>query len=580
MMMRTATVVLSFAMLAAAASLAIAQTARTPQPTQTPSRDRPPAMPVGTALIQGRVVAADNGRPLSLATITANAPELGGESRTISTNSEGRYELRNLPAGRYTLLVSRSGYLTVRFGQRRVLEPGKPLQVLDGQIAGNIDFTLPRMGVISGRVTDEEGEPVAGALVSAMQSMYFNGSRGLVPMGGGVVNATDEDGQFRIVGLVPGAYAVMAQLGDTWPATEAGVERMAGYAKTYFPGTTSAEGARRLTLGIGEEVSNTDFSLIPGRSATISGTLLDSRGRPMANGFVALTQSLVGPNGGIVGGGNSTRSGADGGFTIRNVMPGPYILTAAGLTDRGASSVAETTIMPIVIDSVDVTLALTTSGGWSVTGRVVTDDGTFPGALRNDLFVVARPEIADNSPIFAGGDVRNIPGNGQVKEDGTFMVAGVLGRARIAVANLPAGWTQKAILHDGRNVAGKPLDITDGGAIGGVQVVVSNRTTTVAGQLIDDTGAPISEGTIVVFSDDRERWFEGSRFVRAVRPDQNGRYEIEGLPPDEYLAVAVDYVQEGLWNDPDYLESLKGDAQMLTLEDGESRAIALKLVRR
>jgi hypothetical protein len=112
MLTKTATVELSLVMLAAVAA---AQTARTPQPTtQTPSRDRPPAMLFGTALIQGRVVAADNGRPLSLATITANAPELGGQSCTIITNSEGCYELRNLPAGRYTLSVSRSGYLTVR----------------------------------------------------------------------------------------------------------------------------------------------------------------------------------------------------------------------------------------------------------------------------------------------------------------------------------------------------------------------------------------------------------------------------------------------------------------------------------
>jgi hypothetical protein len=71
MLMKTATVVLSLVMLAAVAALAAAQTARTPQPTtQTPSRDRPTAMPVGTALIQGTVVAADNGRPLSLATIS------------------------------------------------------------------------------------------------------------------------------------------------------------------------------------------------------------------------------------------------------------------------------------------------------------------------------------------------------------------------------------------------------------------------------------------------------------------------------------------------------------------------------
>ena len=262
------------------------------RPTQTPPpRDQRAAVPVGTALIRGRVVDAQSGRPISLATLTASAPELGSETRTISTNSEGRYELRNLPAGRYALSVSRTGYLTLRYGQRRPLEQGSVLQLLDRQIADNVDFALPRMSVISGRITDEEGEPVAGAAVMAMQVVSFDGGRRLVPAASAGSNSTDEAGQFRIGGLVPGDYLVMADLRETWPGTDAGVERLFGYATTYFPGTTSA-GARRVTVGLGAEAANTDFSLLPGRSANVSGTVVDSRGQPVANGMVSLVQSL------------------------------------------------------------------------------------------------------------------------------------------------------------------------------------------------------------------------------------------------------------------------------------------------
>ena len=107
---------------------------------------------------------------------------------------------------------------------------------------------------------------------------------------------------------------------------------------------------------------------------------------------------------------------------------------------------------------------------------------------------------------------------------------------------------------------------------------MSDRLTSVSGQLTGDNGAPLTAGTVLVFSADPERWFESSWFVRAVRPDQQGRYEVKGLPPGEYLAVALDYVQDRMWNDPEYLESLRRSAEKVTLGDGESQTLALELV--
>jgi hypothetical protein len=164
-----------------------------------------------------------------------------------------------------------------------------------------------------------------------------------------------------------------------------------------------------------------------------------------------------------------------------------------------------------------------------------------------------------------------------VRDDWSFNVVSVFGAARVR-AIVPDGWTVKAILHDGRDISDTPVEMKSGETLTGVQVVVSNQVTTVSGQLLDDRGAPLVDGTVIVFADDSSRWSDDSRWVRAVRPDQQGRYQIKGLPPGEYLAVAVDYVEDGSWNDPEYLESIRRHGQHLTLREAETRSLSLKPV--
>jgi hypothetical protein len=120
-------------------------------------------------------------------------------------------------------------------------------------------------------------------------------------------------------------------------------------------------------------------------------------------------------------------------------------------------------------------------------------------------------------------------------------------------------------------------ELRSGEEFSGVQIVVSNNVTTVVGVLADDKGAPLTDGTAIVFAHDSDRWAEDSRFVRSARPDQQGQYQIKGLPAGEYLAVAVDYVQEGMWNDPEFLESLRRYAQRMTLNEGDAKSLGLKL---
>src|SRR5688500_13751720 len=121
---------------------------------QTPPRDARPADKPGTATISGRVLAADTSRPLRRARISVTSAETGGRPRTGSTGSDGRYEIPDLPPGRYRIRVERSGYLPLEYGQRRVLEQGQRLDVAAGDTIKDVDFAMPRMAVITGRVTD------------------------------------------------------------------------------------------------------------------------------------------------------------------------------------------------------------------------------------------------------------------------------------------------------------------------------------------------------------------------------------------------------------------------------------------
>ena len=68
------------------------------------------------------------------------------------TDADGRFEIKELLGGRYTLMVTKAGYVGMSYGQRRPEQQGTVLEIIDGTVVDKIAFSLPRGGVITGTV--------------------------------------------------------------------------------------------------------------------------------------------------------------------------------------------------------------------------------------------------------------------------------------------------------------------------------------------------------------------------------------------------------------------------------------------
>lgn len=531
----------------------------------TPLRDDAPR---GTAVIRGQIVSADTGAPIRRAQVRISSPE-ARESRVAATDAQGRFEVKELPAGRYTINASKAGFVTLQYGQRRPSESGTPIELGNGQALDKLTIALPRGSVLGGRITDEFGEPVANASVIAMRYSYAGGGRRLTAApGSNSRDTTDDQGHYRLFGLPPGEYFVSATL-RSGPEAADPTGEVSGYAATYFPGTANLNEASRVTLAVSQENTTVSFGLIATRLVRISGQVLTSSGEPAAGGSVILMPGGTAGGRGILmqqgGGGRIDRTGA---FTIANVAPGRYQVQARSGGRGGEGEMAKMDLAVGVEDVSGVTMV--TAPGAIVTGLVVSDTGEPLDFPAQQLQVAARAASPDAPGPGAGGGAR-------VGTNWTFELRG-LTDARLFRVNAPQGWTLKSVALNGQDITDVPTELPPGQSVAGMQIVLTKKTTTLSGVVSDSRGKPLLDATVVVFPANEQLWTFQSRFIKAARPDQEGTYRVAGLPAlEDYLIVAVQGLEDGQAGDPEFLAAVKEAAATFTLADGEAKAVDVKL---
>jgi hypothetical protein len=524
-----------------------------------PERDQPPTPRAGTGVIRGRVVRADTGEPLRRAQVRVDEWSTGDGSgpAATTTDAEGRYELTQLPAGRYQLKATRGGYVDVAYGQRRPFERGRPVELSEGAVLQNIDFALPLGAVVTGRVVDEIGEAVAHASVSLERRRYIDGARRLVAESG---SSTDDRGEFRIFGVPPGDYVIVAR----FDRPDLGSRDRVRYVPTYYPGTAVVGEAQRVTVGSGQEVPGIMIALARAATTTVRGVVRSSGQASFGPFTLVIAREISGPQ--AYGQTATTIAAPDGSFAIAGLLPGTYLVEAHS---PSGSEFASTEVVVEGSDLAGVTLTL--SKGTTARGRIRFDTGSPPQGLRASQ-VVVMPTSVD--PV-ADHQMAGMSGGPPVThDDWTFELQGLRGRGFIRAGTL-SDWQMKRVRREGIDVTDTPLDFA--ADIDGLEIELTQLLTTVSGSVSDDHGAVALDATVIVFAEDSEKWGPRSRFIESARPDQKGRFRIRGLPPGRYLAIVVGYLQPGEERDSDVLEAWRKDATHFTLLDGETHELDLRL---
>jgi hypothetical protein len=617
------TSLLAVLILATGAAPALAQSIATAPGQRPPSRDTnlPPA--VGTATIAGAITTGDaDAKPVRRALVSLNGAELRGTRQAI-TDDAGRFVFSHLPAGRFTLYAAKPGYVTTYYGGTRPGRgPGIPLALTDGQTIGDLALKMPWGAVIAGTVTDTNGQPITSLRVQVMEARLVNGERTYSYVSGGIGNPTDDRGSYRLYGLPPGEFVVAASSlnsiaarlttadeirwaqqqspGPNRPVGAAAPDASSGpplgqpvtYAPVYYPGTPDASASAPVTVRSGEERTGVDFSIPFVSTSKVEGVITRADGQSVQGTIIMLFSNsrvsspfLESPLG------NRAVVGADGKFVFRSVRPGQYTLTARASSRPAGPPAPGARPAPPVVDLwalVDVTvsggdvsgLAATLEPGMTVSGRIV-----FDGKVLTPPEDLSRVSVSLRVPPSATGVTLGVP-TGQANPDGTFTFHGVTpGRYLITATagSLPgtapgSGWQVKSATLRGRELVDVPIEIRPSEDLTDLVVTFTDQSSEVSGAMLDNTGRPVSEYYVFLFSTDKAQWFQGSRRMRQpTRPASDGKYRLTGLPPGEYYVAALTDFEPTDIYDATFLEQLIAASFKITLAEGEKKVQDLKL---
>jgi hypothetical protein len=547
----------------------------------------------GTGVIAG-VVTSAGGRPQPLRRV---AVTLGGAaafgSRVVLTDETGRFVFTRLPAGRFSLRATKAAYLTQTYGATRPGGPGLTIALADGEQRTGLTMAMSRGGVIAGLVRDDRGQPAPGVSVRAFRLQQT--AAGPRQLGTGSTQ-TDDRGQYRLFGVGPGEYFVVASArsgsgvptlqADLQVASDARTPRSAGsapqlmaarrpavgLANVYYPGSTSLDGAQTVAVGVGEERTGVDMTLQLVPTVWVEGMVSNPAGSLPANLSVHLAPIRAAELGADPFSRLPKRPDGDGRFSFSGVAAGLYVVAAvteavgrgrgAASSDGGVWATAEVQVNGT--DVAGVTLSL--QPAMTLSGRVA-----FDGAATVPPSSSVRITL---TPILTGTEIAVGAMSATAAADGTFAVTGLLpGRYRVsalvsASAGGTPGWTLRSAMAGGRDASDVPLEVRGGGGVSGLAITFTDRTTELSGTVQEANGNAAPDYILVAFAEDRELWGAPRRTAQA-RPDTNGRFIVRTLRPGSYLLAAVTSIEPGAIGDPEFLEALVPGAIKVTVADGE-----------
>lgn len=480
--------------------------------------------------------------------------------RSTLTGADGAFRFENVAEGTYTVLVRREGMVSGRPGLG--LSPQR-IRVRAGAPMTGLRYALTPQAVITGRVLDDEGEPVQGAQAMALRRAA--GLTGTSYMPSGPAAPTDDRGRYRLHNLPPGRYLVYA-FGFTRTLAGEGQER-ATYVPVFYPDALTPLEAGWVRVEPGQELSDVDLRLRRAPARRISGRVLLEDGSPARQFMVSTFNSNAGFS---VMSGRMRYGREPGSFILEEMTPGSHVLTAR-LMDASGPMMQRGAIAHVEVGDRDVEgVEIRIQPQFSLRGEVRLDG---PGAESlKPLLSKLRIFLAPSGAGFGIGF-----GQADVEEDATFDVpVSSPGRYRV---HLSGEAMQQAYVGSIRTSGGadaaRELDLTAGAP---ESIVITLRTDAARiaarrqrAEKEEEACNPYFAALIEAAPEDRMK-----RQPIMAPVDNAGQAVLFPVPPGEYLIFGACAPDTAFIHDPDLLDSLVEKAEKIRVQAGEQRTVTLK----
>jgi Carboxypeptidase regulatory-like domain len=461
------------------------------------------------------------------------------------TDAEGHFQMDGIRPGDYRVTLWRNGFVASNRSSHSYSSVS--LSIAAGQSVTGLLFSMLPAGVIQGKIVDEDGDPVPGAIVSATSTGQNFG------------NATTNDlGEYRIGGLAAGHYLVQATVVEAG-SFGANSERRV-FAQTFYPGTVESRQATKVEVHPGDE-AGASFNLISTRTFAVRGSVSGVPLPPQAGSSVALApgdpvqqpqpQTIILPNGT---------------FEITGVLPGSYraLVYAQGPSGFRVFPTGETVEVRADVNG----LQLTPEPPSQIRGRFRMDANDRPNNW-NQLNVQIDLDDRDGS---------NNQIIGVVAKDGSFTIGDIpAGNYHVVVTSNSNGeawrdFIMKEVILNGKDVGDSGFSLAGGTT--SLEIVASAQGSTIEGNVVDEDGKPVPNIPVVCIPDASRR--KRRDIYQLVQTDHQGHFALRGLNPGEYQVFTLDDPAEDI-SDPDFVSAHEALGQSVQLEPGEHKAIVLKL---
>jgi hypothetical protein len=447
-----------------------------------------------------------------------------------------------------------------------------------------LNLVMQPGAVITGRILNEEGEPMQHVAVGAMRYIYTIYGRHLSPMEN--TAETDDKGEYRLFGLQPGSYLIAAdpRRGGFGEETGVAISTLSGsgpakanstvYVATYYPNETSPEQATPIVVKPRDEAqANLSLSRVPAHtiSGTISGFPAAKASDKEGEGYrfvIAMREGSPSPAG-------MARVGKDSSsFKISSVPAGKYKIVA---TQTGSDS-ATYGFKEVTVDSSDVTgvvISMSSATSSHITGMVRAEGGAKLDYSKLLVLLGPHPgpnEQADedmtNEYSYA---LRDSGGYAEVKQDGSFKMdlAPSLNSYQAVLTARGSGfedWFTSKVLIAGKDVLDSGFKAAEAQR-GPMEIIISNKGTTLEGNASDAQQKPFSNAEVIAIPADpklRKRF----DLLHKTTADTQGHFKIRGVRPGEYIVFALEDSQTQPFSTDPFFKQNSGQVQTVKLESG------------